>query len=49
MWLLASRGRPQNFQRFVDSWIKTNASTPVYVRLDDCDPTLNEYNKILNG
>jgi len=47
MWLLASRGRPQNFQRFVDSWIKTNASTPVYVRLDTCDPSLNEYNKII--
>ena len=46
MWLLASRGRPSNYQRFINSWIKTNASTPVYVRLDECDPTIDEYKKI---
>jgi hypothetical protein len=46
MWLLASRGRPLNFSRFVDAWIATKSSTPVYVRLDDCDPTIELYKKI---
>jgi hypothetical protein len=47
MWILASRGRPQHFQRFVDCWIETKASTTVYVRLDECDPTIEEYKKII--
>jgi hypothetical protein len=46
MWLFASRGRPSNYQRFINAWIETDASTPVYVRLDKCDPTIEEYKKI---
>jgi len=42
MWLLAARSRPQNCQRFIDAWIATASSTPVYVRLDTCDPFLDE-------
>lgn len=46
MWLLASRGRPASIQRFIDAWYKTHASTPVYLRLDLCDPTIEEYKKL---
>jgi hypothetical protein len=46
MWLFASRGRPQSYQRFIDAWVKTKGSTSVYVRLDECDPTIEEYKKI---
>jgi len=46
MWILASRGRPQNFQRFIDHWFLTKSSTPIYVRLDECDSTIEEYKKI---
>lgn len=46
MWLLASRGRPHNLKRFIDAYIGTKASTPVYLRLDVCDPTIEEYKKI---
>jgi hypothetical protein len=46
MWLLASRGRPSSLQRFIDAYLKTNSSTTVYLRLDLCDETLNEYKKI---
>lgn len=42
MWILATRSRPENCKRFIDAWIKTKASTPVYVRIDDNDPTLDE-------
>jgi hypothetical protein len=47
MWLFASRGRPQSYQRFIDAWVKTKGSTPVYVRLDECDSTIEEYKKIV--
>jgi hypothetical protein len=41
MWLFATRSRPENCQRFINAWIETGASTPVYVRVDNCDPELN--------
>lgn len=47
MWILASRGRPENYKRFIDHWIKTKGSTPVYVRLDECDPKIEDYKKIM--
>lgn len=40
MWVLATRSRPANCQRLIDAWLATQASTPVYVRLDACDPEL---------
>jgi hypothetical protein len=46
MWLLASRGRPQSLKRFIDAYNKTKASSPIYVRLDTCDLTLEEYKKL---
>ena len=46
MWILASRGRPQNIQRFINSWKETQASSTVYLRLDECDPCISEYKKI---
>lgn len=42
MWVFATRERPENCKRFINAWIKTKASTPVYVRIDDDDSTLEE-------
>jgi hypothetical protein len=41
MWVLATRNRVANCQRFIDAWRTTQATTPVYVRLDECDPDLD--------
>lgn len=42
MWILPTRSRPSSCLRFIDAWHKTQASTTVYVRLDNDDPELNE-------
>jgi hypothetical protein len=42
MWVLATRSRPESCKRFIHAWIATGASTPVYVRLDSCDPELEK-------
>jgi hypothetical protein len=42
MWIFATRSRPENCQRFIEAWSETKASTPVYVRIDDCDSKLDE-------
>lgn len=42
MWALATRSRPNNCRRFIQAWIETEASSPVYVRMDECDPHLQE-------
>ncbi len=42
MWILPTRSRPDNCKRFLNAYLETNASTPVYVRLDECDPSLKE-------
>jgi len=42
MWVLPTRSRPANCERFINAWIETNASTPVYLRIDSCDPLLDE-------
>ena len=40
MWILPTRSRPASCLRFINAWKATNASTPVYVRLDDDDSEL---------
>lgn len=40
MWVFATRSRFSNCVRFLESWIKTSASSPVYVRMDEDDPEL---------
>lgn len=42
MWVLATRSRPANCERLIQAWQDTNASTPVLVRLDSCDPELKQ-------
>lgn len=42
MWVFATRARPENCLRFINAWTQTQASSPVYVRIDDCDPKLNQ-------
>lgn len=42
MWILPTRSRPQNCLRLINAWAASEASTPVYVRLDECDPFLSE-------
>lgn len=42
MWVFATRNRVNNCERFIDQWHKTQASSRVYVRLDDDDPTLQD-------
>ena len=46
MWILASRGRPHNLVRFINCWTDTNGSTPIYLRLDQCDPEIENYKKL---
>jgi hypothetical protein len=41
MWILATRNRVENCERFIAGWVNSQASTPVYVRLDECDPFLD--------
>lgn len=41
MWVFATRSRFSNCVRFIKSWIKTSASSPVYVRMDEDDPDLD--------
>lgn len=43
---LPSRGRPNEFRRFVHAYAATGAIIPVRVRLDADDPTLNQYGEI---
>jgi hypothetical protein len=40
MWVLATRSRVNNCDRFIKAWKETHSTTPVYVRLDECDPDL---------
>lgn len=42
MWILATRNRVENCQRFITGWHQSQASTPVYVRIDDCDPAVQD-------
>jgi len=42
MWTFATRSRVENCKRFIQAWHDTEASSEVYVRLDNCDPELVE-------
>jgi hypothetical protein len=46
MWIFATRARPENCKRFIDAWLTTKSSTPVYLRIDYDDPFLEELKKI---
>ena len=46
MWIFPTRSRLANCQRFIKAWHNTNASTPVYVRLDNDDPELTDLLKL---
>jgi hypothetical protein len=41
MWTFATRNRLSNCKRFINSWHETQASSSVYVRLDQDDPALD--------
>jgi len=41
MWILPTRSRPNSCERFINSWNNTKSSTAVLVRLDECDPELD--------
>jgi hypothetical protein len=42
MWILATRNRVENCRRFIAGWNQSQAATPVYVRIDDCDPVVED-------
>ena len=42
MWVLPSRGRPHNLRRLIAAYITTKATTPVWLRLDQDDLTLEQ-------
>lgn len=46
MWIFATRSRLENCKRFIENWEKTKASTKVYLRLDNCDPYLDQLTKL---
>lgn len=46
MFSLPSRGRPHNLQRFLDAYEATGAKAPVWLRLDEDDPRLADYDTI---
>ena len=46
MWILATRSRIYNCKRFINQWIETQSSSSVYVRMDFCDPYLDELKKL---
>lgn len=46
MWFLPSRGRPHNLRRFVQAYLDTGATTPVYLWFDLDDPKLKEYQDV---
>lgn len=48
MWILPSRSRPENLERFIGAYLDTGAGAKVYVRLDECDPHI-EQNVKLSG
>jgi hypothetical protein len=46
MWSLPTRGRPESLKRFINCYKDTNASSTVYVRVDDDDVSLNDYMQV---
>jgi hypothetical protein len=43
MFILPSRGRPQNVERLIEHYRYTDATAPVVLYLDTDDPRLNDY------
>ncbi len=43
MFVLPSRGRPHQLRRLILAWWDTKASLPVWLRLDEDDPSLPDY------
>lgn len=46
--LLPTRGRPQNLHRFIEATAATAEDWHLYLRIDDDDPSTEEYNQVLN-
>jgi hypothetical protein len=42
MWVFATRNRVENCKRFIKLWHELEASSPIYLRLDEDDPALEE-------
>ena len=47
MWVLPSRGRPRNINRLIVAYLETGATTHVWLRLDEDDPTLDAYKALI--
>lgn len=43
MIVLPTRNRPERLQKFLDGYLATGAAAPVYLRVDDDDPKLEDY------
>ena len=43
MWILPTRSRPHNIDRLLRIYVETNASTPVWMRIDEDDPLVKAY------
>lgn len=46
MWIFATRNRLQNCERFIRAWNETQASSDVYVRIDQDDPSLDQLQRL---
>lgn len=46
--IVPSRGRPQNIQRLLQAWTDTAATAQLEVAVDDDDPMLSEYLRIMD-
>lgn len=46
MWILATRNRVENCERFIAGWNQSKADSAVYVRLDECDNVLSDLLKL---
>ena len=42
MWILPTRSRVKNCQRLISAFAATDTASPIYVRLDDNDPELEQ-------
>ncbi len=48
VWLCPSRGRPNNIARLLQAWKATSAVADLVVRIDDDDPTVDQYLALLD-
>lgn len=49
VWLCPSRGRPSNISRLLSGWRSTQAVSDLVVRIDDDDPTVDQYLALENS